>query len=60
LRFEIRPLHVLETEKHVIERAIKVIFADVAGHERAALIDGAAENGVTAHANARTARRFFR
>jgi len=60
LRLKIRGRHTFETEKHIIERTIEVIFADVACNERAALVNCAPENGVAANANSRTARRFFR
>jgi len=58
LGFEIVTLHALETEQHVIERAIKVIFTDVPRYERAAFIDRSPENCIAADANTWTARRF--
>src|SRR5207249_779819 len=60
LRFEILALHALETEQHVIERTIEVVFADLPRHQRAAFIDGASKNGEAADSNARTPRCFFR
>lgn len=60
LRFEIVAFHTLETEERVIQRTIEVIFANVSRHQGTALIDRAAKDGVTANANARTARGLFR
>src|SRR5262249_26082786 len=56
LRSEILALHTFKTEQGVIERTIEMVFADVARHERAAFVDRAAKNRVTANPNARTAR----
>src|SRR6266487_3613672 len=53
LRFEIVAFHTFETEEHVIERTIEVIFANISGHQRAAFIDRAAKNRIIANANAR-------
>jgi hypothetical protein len=59
LRLEIVAFHVFETEEHVIERTIEVIFADISRHQGAAFIDGAAKDCVTSDGEARTARGFF-
>jgi hypothetical protein len=55
LRFEIVAFHSFETEEHIIERTIEVILADISRYQRAAFIDCAAKNCVTANANPRTA-----
>src|SRR5439155_195636 len=57
--FEIIALNALETEEHVIERTIEMVFADVAPKQRTAFIDRAPQNGVAAHPRFRTARRFL-
>jgi hypothetical protein len=59
-RFEIVALHALETEKHVIEGTIEMIFANVAAQQRATFVVGAAQNDVAANAHPRAARRFLR
>src|SRR5213592_4440698 len=59
LRFEIVALYAFETEKHIVERTIKMVLADVPRHQGAALINCPAKNRVTPDANARTARRLF-
>jgi hypothetical protein len=59
LRSEIVALHTFETKEHAIQRTIEMIFPDVPRYERPAFVDGAAKNGVAAHANTRTARRFL-
>jgi hypothetical protein len=59
LRFEIISPYAFESEEHVIERTIEVIFADVPGHECPAFVDRAAQNRVAADANARTAWCLF-
>src|SRR5438067_11755517 len=56
---EIIALNALETEEHVIERTIEMVFADIAPKQRTAFIDRASQNGVTAHPRFRTARRFL-
>src|SRR6185503_11685792 len=48
-RLEIVALNPLETEDHVIERTIEMVFADIAPKQRPTFIDGAAQNDVTAH-----------
>src|SRR6476646_8586513 len=58
-RLEIVALNPLETEEHVIERTIEMIFPDVAPKQRTAFIDRATHNGVTAHTRFRTARWFL-
>jgi hypothetical protein len=58
LRFEISAFYAFEAEERAIQRTIEMIFPDVPRYERPAFIDCAAKNGVTAHANARTTRRF--
>ncbi len=58
-RLEVVTFHAFETEKHVIERTIEMIFADVSGDERATLIQRAPKNCITADARAWTARRFL-
>src|SRR5438067_5414184 len=57
--FEIIALNTLETEEHVIERTIEMVFADVAPKQRPTFIDRAAQNDVTAHTRFRTARWFL-
>jgi len=59
-RFEIMAFNTFEPEKHVIERTIEMVFADVAPKERTTFIDRAAQNDVAAQTRFRTARRFFR
>ena len=59
LRLEIVTLHPFETEKHVIERTIKMILADVARDQRAAFVERPAQNRVAADANSRTPGRFL-
>ena len=59
LRFEIISPYAFESEEHVIERTIEMIFADVPRHQCPALVDRAAKNRVTPDANTRTARRLF-
>ena len=59
LGFEIVILHTFETEQHIIERTIEMMFADVPRHERAAFIDGAAKDGIAAYSNTRTPRVFL-
>jgi hypothetical protein len=58
LRFEIVAFHSFETKKHVIERTIEMIFANVPSHERAAFVDRSAKYGIAANSNVRTTRRF--
>jgi len=58
-RFEIIALNALETEEHVIEWTIEMVFADVAPKQRTAFVDRASQNGVAAHPRFRTARRFL-
>ena len=58
-RFEIIALNALETEEHIVERTIEMVFADVAPKQRTAFIDRAPQNGVAAHPRFRTARRFL-
>src|SRR3954452_18811285 len=53
LRLEIRPFYPFEPEQHVIERTVEVVIPDIACHQRAALINRAAENGVAADAKSR-------
>src|SRR5436309_7531876 len=60
LRFEILTLHAFEAEQHVIERAIKMVLANLPRYMRSAFVDGAAKNGVASHSNAGAARCFFR
>ena len=60
LRFEIISPYAFESEEHVIERTVEVIFADVPGHECSAFVDRAAKYRVTSDANAWTARWLFR
>ena len=59
LRFEIISPYAFESEKHVIERTIEVILADIPRHECPAFVDRAAQNRVSADANARTAWCLF-
>ena len=59
LRFEIVALHALETEKHVIERTIEMIFPDIPGDQGATFINSAAEDCVTADPDSRTSRRLL-
>src|SRR5207244_5963768 len=59
LRFEIGALYSLESEERVVERTIEMVFANIARHERAALVDRAPENGVTANPDPRPAWRFL-
>jgi hypothetical protein len=59
-RFEIVALHTFESEKHVIERAIEMVFADVPGDESATFVISPRQNCVAADAHAGTAWRFLR
>src|SRR4030095_2929987 len=60
LRFEIVALDTFETEERVIQRTIEVVFANISRHQRAAFIDGATKDRITANADAWTARGLFR
>src|SRR5438309_7461851 len=60
LRFEVVPFYAFEPKEHVIKRTVKMIFADVASHERATFVDRTSKNRVAANPNAGTARRFPR
>jgi hypothetical protein len=59
LHFEILALHTFETEEHIIERTVEVIFANISRYQSAALIDCATESCVTANADPRTTWRFL-
>ena len=59
-RLEVVALNALEPKEHVIERTIKMVFADVPPKQRTAFVDRAPQNGVTADPRFRTARRFLR
>ena len=59
LRSEIVAFYTFETEEHVIERTIEVIFANISTYLGATLINRAAKDCVTANANARTAWGLF-
>src|SRR5205085_2565521 len=60
LRLEVVALHPLETEEHVIERTIEMVFADISSQKSAALVVGARQNCITTDPFPRTAGRFLR
>src|SRR5581483_11118533 len=59
LRFKVLATHTFEAEKHVIQRAVKVVVADVSGHQGTAFINGASEDRIAANADARASRCLF-
>ncbi len=59
LGLEVVAGHAFPAEKHVIEGAIKMIFADIARQQRAAFIERPSEDDITAHPGLRAARRYF-
>ena len=59
-RFEFIADDSLPAKKHVIERTIEMVFANVSSEQRAALVQRASQNDVTAHLCVWTSRRFLR
>src|SRR6185369_9688398 len=55
----LRAFHTFEAEEQVIHRAIEMVFSGGPVQGGAAFIGHAGQQGVTANANARTARRFL-